>query len=168
MASVNKVILVGNLGRDPEARKTANGASVCGFSLATTEKYKDKSGQQVEETEWHNITAWNKSAEIMVQYLKKGSSVYIEGKLKTQSWEDNGQKKYRTEIVVQSFQFLDSKQGGQQQNQGGFGQPQQPQQQQQFAQQQGQGFGQPQQQFNQQQPPQPPPNGLPVVDELPF
>jgi single-strand DNA-binding protein len=150
MAAVNKVILVGNLGRDPELRKTPSGSAVANFSLATTEKFTDKQGQQQEQTEWHNIVAWNKSAETMAQYLKKGSSVYIEGKLKTQSWEDNGVKKYRTEILVHQFQFLDSKpqqQGQQQQQQNnGFGQ-QQPQQQQGGFPQQQQGFGQQQQQF---------------------
>ncbi len=131
MAAVNKVILIGNLGRDPELRKTPGGAAVTSFSLATTEKFTDKNGQRQEQTEWHNIVAWNRSAETMAQYLTKGSSVYIEGKLRTQSWEDNGQKKYRTEIVVQSFQFVGGRggQGGQQggfggaQQQGGFGEP---------------------------------------------
>jgi single-strand DNA-binding protein len=143
MASVNKVTLIGNLGRDPELRKTPSGSAVVSFSMATTEKFKDKQGQQQEQTEWHNIVAWEKTAEIMSQYLKKGSSVYIEGKLKTQSWEDNGVKKYRTEILVQQFQFLDSKpQDQQQQSQGGFGggQQQQPQQNQGFSGQQQQGF----------------------------
>ncbi len=143
MASVNSVTLIGNLGRDPEIRKTPSGASVCSFSIATTEKYTDKQGQRQEETEWHNITAWNKQADAMGQYLRKGSTVYIEGKLKTQSWEDNGVKKFKTDIVVKNFQFLDSKPEGQQQSQGqqqGFGQPQQQQQ----------GFGQPQQQQAQQ------------------
>ncbi len=141
MASVNSVILIGNLGRDPELRKTPSGASVCSFSIATTERYTDKQGQRQEETEWHNITAWNKQADAMGQYLRKGSAVYIEGKLKTQSWEDNGVKKFKTDIIVKNFQFLDSKpEGQQQQNQGSFGQPQQ---------QQG-GFGAPQQQAPQQ------------------
>ena len=162
MSGVNKVILIGRLGKDPELRKTNSGSSVCSFSLATSEKFTDKQGQQQEQTEWHNVVAWNKQAETMSQYLQKGSSVYIEGKLKTQSWEDNGAKKYRTEVLVQSFQFLDSKQqGGQQQPQQGF------------PQQQNNGFGQPQQQsqggFPQQQGfPQQPPAGLPMQDELPF
>ncbi len=166
MASVNSVTLIGNLGRDPELRKTPNGASsVCSFSIATTEKYNDKNGQKQEETEWHNITAWNKQADAMGQYLRKGSAVYIEGKLKTQSWEDNGVKKFKTDIVVKNFQFLDSKPEGQQQSQGqqqGFGQPQQQAQQQGFGQQQQAqqpqqqqtgGFGAPQQQQYQDQPP---------------
>ncbi len=145
MASVNSVILIGNLGRDPELRKTPSGASVCSFSIATTERYTDKQGQRQEETEWHNITAWNKQADAMGQYLRKGSAVYIEGKLKTQSWEDNGVKKFKTDIVVKNFQFLDSKPEGQpQQQQGGFGAPQQ-QAPQQPQQQQIGGFGAPQQ-----------------------
>ena len=123
MAAVNKVILIGNLGKDPELRRTQSGTAVVSFSMATTEKFKGKDGQQKEETEWHNCTAWNKSAEILAQYLKKGSSVYIEGKLKTRSWEDNGVKKYATDVVVREFQFLGGKQQGQQQNGngGGFG-----------------------------------------------
>ncbi len=146
MASVNSVILIGNLGRDPELRKTPSGASVCSFSIATTERYTDKQGQRQEETEWHNITAWNKQADAMGQYLRKGSAVYIEGKLKTQSWEDNGVKKFKTDIVVKNFQFLDSKpEGQQQQSQGEFGQPQQQQAPQQPQQQQIGGFGAPQQ-----------------------
>jgi len=165
MAAINKVILIGNVGRDPEVRKTPSGSTVTSFSLATTEKFTDKQGQRQEQTEWHNIVAWNKSAETMAQYLKKGSSVYIEGKLKTQSWEDNGVKKYRTEILVQQFQFI----GGQPQQQ-----PQQPQQQSGGFNQQQQGFGgQPQQAPNQnaqQQPQQgfPQQAQLPVEDELPF
>ena len=142
MAAVNRVTLIGNLGKDPEVRKTPSGSTVASFSLATTEKFTDKQGQRQEQTEWHNVVAWNKSAETIAQYLKKGSSVYVEGKLKTQSWEDNGVKKYRTEILVQRFQFLDSKPQGQpqqqqQQQSGGFGQQQynQPQQQRGFPQQ---------------------------------
>ena len=125
MAAVNKVILVGNLGKDPELRRTQSGSAVVSFSLATTEKFKGKDGQQKEETEWHNITAWNKSAEVLAQYLKKGSTVYIEGKLKTRSWEDNGQKKYKTEVLVREFQFLGGNGQGQQQNNnsGGFNEP---------------------------------------------
>jgi len=119
MASVNKVILIGRLGKDPELRKTPAGASVAEFSLATSEKYKDKQGQQQEATEWHNVVLWNKQAELACQYLNKGSMLYVEGKLKTESWEDNGQKRYKTTIVGMSMQFLDSKpqQQGQQQPQ---------------------------------------------------
>ncbi len=117
--ALNKVILIGNLGRDPELRKTPGGASVTDFSIATTERFTDKNGQRQEQTEWHNIVVWNRQAETAAQYLKKGSSVYIEGKLRTRSWEDNGQKRYRTEIIASNFQFLDSRSGGG--GQGGFG-----------------------------------------------
>ena len=106
MAAVNKVILIGNLGRDPEIRKTPSGASVCSFSIATTEKFNDKNGQKQEQTEWHNVVAWNKAAEIIEQYVKKGDPIYLEGKLRTQSWDDNGNKKYRTEVIITNFQFL--------------------------------------------------------------
>lgn len=116
--AVNKVILIGNLGRDPELRKTPGGASVTDFSIATTERFTDKNGQRQEQTEWHNIVVWNRQAETAAQYLKKGSSVYIEGKLRTRSWDDNGQKRFKTEIVATSFQFLDRPTGG---NQSGFG-----------------------------------------------
>jgi single-strand DNA-binding protein len=166
MASINKAIVIGNLGRDPELKRTNEGKAVCSFSVATTERFKDVQGQQQENTEWHNVSAWNKLAETAAQYLKKGSSVYIEGKLKTRSWDDNGQKKYKTEIVASSMQFLDSKPAGQgQQQQGQYNQqPSQPQQQQQGQnqQQQQQQCQQPQQlqfiqqpqprQFNQNQP----------------
>lgn len=110
--SVNKVILIGNLGRDPELRRTPGGAPVCDFSIATTERYSDKSGAKKEETEWHNIVLWNRLAENASQYLKKGSSVYIEGKLRTRNWEDNGVRKYRTEIIGTSMQFLDNRGSG--------------------------------------------------------
>lgn len=110
--AVNKVILIGNLGKDPELRRTASGAAVTSFSLATTERFTSRDGGRQEQTEWHEIVAWNKSAETMAQYLRKGSSVYIEGKLRTRSWDDNnGQKRYKTEVVVSTFQFLDSKGG---------------------------------------------------------
>ena len=124
MASVNKVVLIGRMGKDPELRRTQSGTAVASFSLATSEKFKDKQGQQQEETEWHNCSVWNKAAEIIAQYCKKGSMIYVEGKLKTRSWEDNGVKKYATDIIVREFQFLDSKpQDNQQQqnNGGGFG-----------------------------------------------
>ncbi|MGM0444226.1 MAG: single-stranded DNA-binding protein [Fibrobacterota bacterium] len=123
--SVNKVILIGNLGADPELRRTPGGAAVTNFSIATTRRFKDREGQFRENTEWHNIVAWNRSAEVMCQYLRKGSKVYIEGALQTRSWESDGVRKYRTEINVREFNFLDSKPaggggnyGGQQQNQG--------------------------------------------------
>ena len=107
--SVNKVILVGNLGKDPEVKFTPNGTAVAKFSVATNESFKDKAGQWQERTEWHNIVAWSKLAEICGQYLKKGKLVYIEGSLRTDSWDDKetGQKRYRTEIVAQNMQMLD-------------------------------------------------------------
>lgn len=126
--AVNKVILIGNLGRNPELRRTPGGAPVCDFSIATTERFTDKNGQRQEETEWHNIILWNKQAENAEKFLKKGSSVYIEGKLRTRSWEDNGQKRYRTEIIGNVVQFLDRVEGGNRPpveeppgNYGGFG-----------------------------------------------
>ena len=111
MASINKVILVGRLGKDPEIRSTPSGTSVAKFSLATDDRYTDKNGEKQERTEWHNITAWGKLAEICGQYLKKGKLVYIEGKIRTDSWDDKetGQKRYRTEIVADTMQMLDRK-----------------------------------------------------------
>ncbi len=114
MASLNKFIGIGNLGRDPEVRQTPNGDKVARFSVAITEKFKDKSGQQKESTEWINLVLWRKQAEIAEKYLRKGSSIYFEGKLKTQSWENNGQKHYKTEVVVSNFQKLGSKGGDRQ------------------------------------------------------
>ncbi|MDD5676127.1 MAG: single-stranded DNA-binding protein [Chitinivibrionales bacterium] len=109
MAGVNKVILIGNLGKDPEFKVTPGGAAVCTFSLATTERYNDRSGQRQDRTEWHNIVAWSKLAELANQYLKKGRSAYIEGRIQTRSWDDrDGNKKYRTEIVANQIQFLGS------------------------------------------------------------
>lgn len=109
-ASVNKAILVGNLGRDPELRRTKNGTPVTSFPIATTERFKDRNGEQQERTEWHNIVAWSKTAEIAEKYLSKGRQVYIEGKITTNSWEDNeGNKRYRTEIVARELQFLGGK-----------------------------------------------------------
>ena len=111
MASVNKVILVGRLGKDPEIRSTPNGNSVAKFSLATDDRYTDKSGEKQERTEWHNIVAWGKLAEICGQYLRKGKLIYIEGSIRTDSWDDKetGQKKYRTEIWANQMQMLDRK-----------------------------------------------------------
>lgn len=107
MASVNKVILVGNLGKDPELRATPAGQNVANFSIATTDRWVDKAGQKQDRTEWHNIVLWGRLAEIANQYLKKGSSVYIEGRLQTRSWEDKeGNKRYITEIVGSSLQML--------------------------------------------------------------
>ena len=106
--SVNKVILVGNLGKDPEIKYTPSGIPVAKFSLATNERFKDKSGEWQDRTEWHNIVAWQRLAEIVGEYVKKGSKLYIEGSLRTSSWEDkqSGEKKYRTEIVAQDLVLL--------------------------------------------------------------
>ncbi len=105
--SVNKVILVGNLGKDPELRYTPSGAAVATFSLATTERFKGKDGQQQDKTEWHNIVTWNKLAEICGKYLHKGKQVYIEGRIQTRSYDDrDGNKKYITEIVAEQMQML--------------------------------------------------------------
>ena len=109
MAGVNKAILVGNLGRDPELRRTQSGSSVASFSLATTERWSDKSGERKDRTEWHNIVAWGKLADLANQYLKKGRSVYIEGRITNRSWDDkDGNKRYKTEIVANQIQFLGS------------------------------------------------------------
>lgn len=108
--SVNKVLLLGRLGTEVELKYTQNSNSVCNFSMATSEKYKDKSGQQQEKTEWHRIVVWGKLAELCNQYIGKGSQVYVEGKLTTRSWEtESGDKKYTTEIVANQVQFLGSK-----------------------------------------------------------
>jgi single-strand DNA-binding protein len=107
MTGVNKAILIGNLGRDPELRRTANGSSVVSFPLATTERWNDKSGEKKDRTEWHNIVAWGKLADLANQYLSKGRSTYIEGRITTNSWDDkDGNKRYRTEIVATQIQFL--------------------------------------------------------------
>jgi len=107
MASVNKVILIGNLGKDPELRYTPGGAAVVNFPIATNERWKDKNGQPQERTEWHNIVLWGRLAEVANDYLKKGSSVYIEGRLQTRSWEDrDGNKRYTTEVVGNQMQLL--------------------------------------------------------------
>ena len=109
--SINKVMLIGNLGSDPELRVTPSGVQVANFSLATTESWTDKSGERQERAEWHRIVLWRRLAEVAGQYLKKGSKIYIEGKLQTRSWEDqNGQKRYTTEVVSNSMEMLD---GGQ-------------------------------------------------------
>jgi single-strand DNA-binding protein len=140
--SVNKVILVGNLGKDPELRYTASGTAVANFSLATTERYKDRDGNSQEKTEWHNIVAWRQLAEICGKYLTKGKQVYIEGKIQTRSYDDrDGNKRYITEIVADQMQMLgragDDNSGGgggyqrreprQERNSGGGGYNQSPQ-----------------------------------------
>ncbi|MEI7916418.1 MAG: single-stranded DNA-binding protein [Methylophilaceae bacterium] len=113
MASVNKVILVGNLGRDPEVRFMPNGEAVCNFSIATTDSWKDKSGQKQERTEWHNIVMYRKLAEIAGEYLKKGRPVYVEGRLQTRKWQTKeGQDRYTTEIIADQMQMLGGRDGG--------------------------------------------------------
>jgi len=106
--SVNKVILIGNLGKDPEVKFTPQGTPVAKFTLATNERFKDKDGNWQDRTEWHNVTAWARTAEIVGEYLKKGSKCYVEGSLRTHSWDDktSGQKKYMTEIVVNDLVLL--------------------------------------------------------------
>ena len=115
---INKVILVGNLGGDPELRYTGSGTAVCNFSVATTESYKDRDGNQVENTEWHRVVAWARLAEICGEYLSKGRQVYIEGQLQTRQWEDkDGNTRYTTEIKAREMQML----GGRDDNSGGGG-----------------------------------------------
>ena len=109
---INKVILIGNLGRDPETKYAQNGSAVTNFSVATSESWRDKSsGEQQERTEWHNVVCFARLAEIAGEYLRKGSKVYIEGSLRTTSWEQDGQKKYRTEVMARELQMLDSRGG---------------------------------------------------------
>tara|TARA_A100000171_G_scaffold24058_1_gene22373 strand:+ start:1497 stop:1934 length:438 start_codon:yes stop_codon:yes gene_type:complete len=118
MAGVNKVILVGNLGKDPEVRHLESGRAVANFSLATSETYKNKQGERVTTTEWHNIVLWSPLAEIAEKFLKKGSQVYIEGKLTTRSWDDqDGNKRYTTEVVGNNLTMLGTKSD----NEGGGG-----------------------------------------------
>lgn len=110
---VNKVILIGNVGADPELRYTPSGAAVSNFNIATNESWTDNSGARQERTEWHRIVAWGRLAEICNQYLRKGSRVYVEGKLQTRSWEgQDGQKRYTTEVVARDMQMLDGRSDG--------------------------------------------------------
>src|SRR5471030_1423294 len=110
MAGINKVILVGNLGKDPEVRYLEGGSVVANFTLATSESYKDKTRKMVDQTEWHNVVVWRGLAEIAEKYLKKGMTIYIEGKLRTRSWDDKeGHKRYTTEIVGDTFTILSKK-----------------------------------------------------------
>lgn len=177
---INKVILVGNLGNDPEIRYMPNGGAVANITIATSDSWRDKAtGEQREKTEWHRVVLFGKLAEVAGEYLRKGSQVYIEGQLQTRKWQDqSGQDRYSTEVVVQGFngvmQMLGGRaQGGgapmggqQQQQQGGWGQPQQPAQQQYNAPQQQQ--QQPQQQApqqSQQQYNEPP---MDFDDDIPF
>ncbi len=136
---VNKVILVGNLGRDPEVRSTPSGQSVANFTLATSRKWTDREGQRQEKTEWHRIVCWGRQAEIAGQYLVKGKQIYVEGRLETRSWEDknSGEKRYTTEIICDNFQML-----GRRDDSGGSYSPNPPA-------------------------PSPPPSG-PVDDDIPF
>ena len=164
MRGVNKAIILGNLGNDPDARMTPQGTPVTTLSIATDESYKDKNtGQVVPKTEWHRVVVFNRLAEVAKDYLRKGSKVYIEGKLQTRKWQDqNGQDRYSTEIIANELQMLDSKPDGGQQR--GYQQPQQQQYQQQPQHQQ-----QPQR-APQQQPPNgagmPPPDDF--IDDIPF
>ncbi|MBC8265991.1 MAG: single-stranded DNA-binding protein [Flavobacteriales bacterium] len=113
MAGVNKVILIGNLGKDPEVRYLDSGVAVANFSLATTENYKNKEGERVSQTEWHNIVLWRGLAEVAEKWLKKGSSVYIEGKIRTKKWEDKeGNTRYTTEILGDNMTMLGKKENG--------------------------------------------------------
>lgn len=109
---LNKVMLIGRLGKDPELKTTPSGSAVCTFSLATSDDYKDKTGALQKRTDWHNIVVWNKQAEIAAQYLKKGQQIFVEGKLQTRSWDKDGHKHYMTEIVVINFQMLGVKGDG--------------------------------------------------------
>jgi len=112
MASVNKVILIGNLGRDPETRYMPDGGAITNISIATTEQWKDKAGEKQEKTEWHRVAFFGKLAEIAGEYLKKGSQVYVEGRLQTRKWQDkDGADKYTTEIVANAMQMLGSRGG---------------------------------------------------------
>ncbi|NBQ67538.1 MAG: single-stranded DNA-binding protein [Nitrosomonadaceae bacterium] len=117
MASLNKVILIGNLGKDPETRYMSNGDAVTNITLATTDTWKDKNGEKQEKTEWHRCTFYRKLAEIVGQYLKKGSSVYVEGRLETRKWTDKeGIERYTTEIIASDMKMLGSRQGSAESN----------------------------------------------------
>jgi len=121
MGNLNKVLLIGRLGQEPEKRVTPQGASVVTLNLATSEKYKDKSGNQQEKTEWHRVVFWNQQAEVIEKYCHKGSQLYIEGRLQTREWQDKeGNKRWSTDIVGSSFQFLDSPNQAQNQSGGGY------------------------------------------------
>lgn len=117
---VNKVILIGNLGRDPEVRTTQSGQPVANFTLATNRRWNDRQGNRQEQTEWHNIVCWGRQAEIAGQYLRKGKQIYVEGRIQTRSWDDKntGEKKYMTEVVVENFQMLGGRDSG---GGGGYG-----------------------------------------------
>lgn len=139
MASVNKVIIVGNLGRDPEIRYSADGAAICNVSIATTSNWKDKnSGERREETEWHRVVFYNRLAEIAGEYLKKGRPVYVEGRLKTRKWQDKdtGADRFSTEIVADQMQMLGGRDGADNGDDDSYSAPQQRQQPQRAPQQQ--------------------------------
>jgi len=120
MASLNKVMLIGNLGKDPEVRYTTSGQAVASFSLATSERFKSKSGDWEERTEWHNVTLWGRQAEVAGEYLSKGKTVFIEGRLQTRKWQDkDGRDRYTTEIVGERMQMLSGKGEGGGGRQGG-------------------------------------------------
>jgi single-strand DNA-binding protein len=120
MASLNKVMLIGNLGKDPEVRYTTSGTAVASFSLATSERFKNRSGEWEDKTEWHNVTLWGRLAEIAGEYLAKGKTVYIEGRLQTRKWQDrDGRDRYTTEVVADKMQMLSGKgEGGSRQGAG--------------------------------------------------
>src|SRR6201986_3335026 len=120
--SVNKVILVGNLGKDPEVKYTPSGVPVAKFSLATNERYKDKGGEWQDRTEWHNLVAYQRTAEIIRDYVKKGNKLYIEGRIQTRSWDDktSGEKKYRTEIIIGELVLLSGRGEGESGGGGGY------------------------------------------------
>jgi len=119
---VNKVLLLGNVGKDPEIRATAGGMTIASFTLATADRAKDAQGNWTDKTEWHNLVAFQRTAEIVRDYVKKGTQLFIEGKIQTRSWDDkeSGQKKYRTEILVNELTLLGSKQGGGESSGGGY------------------------------------------------
>lgn len=169
---VNKVILIGNLGGDPEVRYSPSGAAMANFTLATSETWKDKqTGQQQERTEWHRVAGFNRLGEIMGEYLRKGSKVYIEGQLRTRKWQaQDGSDRYTTEIVASNMQMLDSQQQGGGQQGGQYDQHSQQQPQQQQPQQRAPQQQRPQQQqAPQQQQPQPAPGGFDDFDDdIPF
>ena len=120
--SVNKAILLGNVGKDPEIRATGSGAAVASFSIATSERFKDKTGNWQDRTEWHNLVAYQRLAEIVRDYVKKGTKLYVEGRLQTSSWDDKatGQKKYRTEIIVNDLSLLSGRGEGGESSGGGY------------------------------------------------
>ena len=124
---INKAILIGNVGQDPEIRYTGdvnNGTKVATFRLATTERYRDRSGNLQEHTEWHNIVVWRNTADVVEKYVKKGTQVYVEGRIRTRSWDDQtGNKRYVTEIVADTLQLLGRRPEGQGQQQGGYQTP---------------------------------------------